>query len=524
MAVVYGMPFHTRDVLGSYPSAQLAAVDRDTQIFKYGQIFKNNKNPNQRLVAARTLAGISPGYQEARIESLAGDNFSQRAFQEEQRVNFALQKQYIKDRSEYMEQKTSNRLLRGSLVQALSTGGRTTGDRTPFADLDLDSNFDFEGGSRGGSRAGSLGGSRAGSGRASGAQSPGSGGGMAAEFQGLGSSFWGEGSEYEGSQAGEFEGSFSQQEEQYGMGVEPINLNIDPARLERIQAVRAVQSEERARMEIVGSLVGDMVGGLSGHLASQQEQDRRDRLRGMLYESGLYYDVQNPNDMTEEQLRTVARVREGQRRRGFFGRAQQASEETFLDQPLEIESSEMGGRSLQDILATVDEFGSRGSVALAGGGVGRGGGVRGRQEAIRPDQLSLEQLERIHPEAAARIRGVIPQPGSKEENAEIRKAARQLSGIRDLSLGEARQMIEREGGLQAVQTQLRYYPGSAAEAGRDIMRFGQAGSRVSQAQAAQAAEAALAGQIGRSRGVRALARRTGAFNPKEEEKGFSLFD
>jgi len=54
------------------------------------------------------------------------------------------------------------------------------------------------------------------------------------------------------------------------------------------------------------------------------------------------------------------------------------------------------------------------------------------------------------------------------------------------------------------------------------MRFGQAGSRVSQA---QAAEAALSGQIGRSRGVQKLARRAGFFEaPKEEVKGFSLFD
>lgn len=517
MAVVYGMPFHTRDVLGSYPSAQLAAVDRDTQIFKYGQIFKNNENPNQRLVAARTLAGISPGYQEARIESLAGDNFSQRAFQEEQRVNFALQKQYIKDRSEYMEQKTSNRLLRGSLVQALSTGGRTTGDRTPFADLDLDSNFDFEGGSRGGSRAGSLGGSRAGSGRASGAQSPGSGGGMAAEFQGLGSSFWGQGSEYEGSQAGGSERSFSQQEEEYGMGVEPIALNIDPGRLERIQAVRAVQSEERARMEIVGSLVGEMVGGLSGYLASEQEQDRRDRLRGMLYESGLIYDVQNPNDMTEEQLRTVARVRAGQRRRGFFGRAEQSSEETFLGQPLEIESAEMGRRSLQDILGTVDEFGSRGSVALAGGGVGRGGGVRGRQSSMLTGQeeLTLEEMKRSNPQAYRAEKqkillqleqsGIEPtKKAYKAEKAKIKERQQRSIEALDQEYGARR---------------------SALQAGIDIMRFGQAGSPVSQAQAAEVAQAALAGlNIGRFKGVRAIARRTGAFNPKEDVKGFSLFD
>ena len=506
MAVAYGMPFHTRDVLGSYPSAQLAAVDRDTQIFKYGQIFKTNKNPNQRLVAARTLAGISPGYQEARIESLAGDNFSQRAFQEDQRANFALQKQYIKDRSEYMEQKTSNRLLRGSIVQALGRGGRSTGDRTPFADLDLDENFDLAGGSGGGSRAS---GSRAsGSGRASGFSTPGSGG-MPAEFQGLGSSFWGEEG---GSQAGESERSFRSQEEEYGLGVEPINLNIDPARLQRIQAVRAVQSEERARMEVVGSLVGEMVGGVSGYLASEQEQERRDKLRGMLYETGLIYEVENPNDMTEEQLRTVARVREGQRKRGFFGRAEQASEETFLDQPLEIESAEMGGQSLQSMLATVDEFGSRGSLALAGGGVGRGGGVRGRQSSMLTGEgeLTLEEMKRSNPQAyrAEKQRillqlesaGIKPtKEAYKAEKAKIK--ARQQRSIEALEQ-------QRSIGLRGERNPMR--PRSPPEA---------------RERAAQAAEAVLLGQIGRSRGIQRLARRAGFFEaPKEEVKGFSLFD
>lgn len=505
MAVAYGMPFHSRDVLGSYPSAQLAAVDRDTQIFKYGQIFKTNKNPNQRLVAARTLAGISPGYQEARIESLAGDNFSQRAFQEDQRANFALQKQYIKDRSEYMEQKTSNRLLRGSIVQALGRGGRSTGDRTPFADLDLDQNFDLAGGSGSGSRAS---GSRAsGSGRVSGISSPGSGG-MPSDFQGLGSSFWGqEGGSQAGSQAGESERSFRSQEEEYGLGVEPINLNIDPARLQRIQAVRAVQSEERARMEVVGSLVGEMVGGISGYLASEQEQERRDKLRGMLYETGLIYDVENPNDMTEEQLRTVARVREGQRKRGFFGRAQQASEETFLDQPLEIESAEMGGQSLQSMLATVDEFGSRGSLALAGGGVGRGGGVRGRQSIMLTGQgeLTLEEMKRSNPQAY---------------RAEKQRILQQLqaSGIKPTKEAykaeKAKIKARQESGVVSLEDLERMYPEAGARIRANIRDPAQ-----------QRAEEVLVGQIGRSRGVRALAKKAGFFNPKkEEEGGFSLFD
>ena len=473
MAVAYGMPFHSRDVLGSYPSAQLAAVDRDTEIFKYGQIFKTNKNPNQRLVAARTLAGISPGYQEARIESLAGDNFSQRAFQEDQRANFALQKQYIKDRSEYMEQKTSNRLLRGSIVQALGRGGRSTGDRTPFDELDLDEQFDLAGGSGGGSRAG---GSRAsGSGRVSGISSPGSSG-MPSEFQGLGSSFWGqEGGSQAGSQAGESERSFRSQEEEYGLGVEPINLNIDPARLQRIQAVRAVQSEERARMEVVGSLVGEMVGGVSGYLASEQEQERRDKLRGMLYETGLIYDVENPNDMTEEQLRTVARVREGQRKRGFFGRAEQASEETFMEQPLEIESAEMGmepgGRSLQEMLGTSDEFGSRGSLALASGGGG-----------------------------AARPRG--RPPGYSVSGESLAKRSQTLEAQKRWVEEQEAMGVQFEGGMRRKMSLAKTALASERMEGRE-------------------AETALA----RSKGVQRLARRSGFFEaPKEEVKGFSLFD
>lgn len=460
------MPFHLRDVLGSYPSAQLAAVDRDTEIFKYGQIFQNTKNPNRRLVAARTLAGISPSYQEARIEQLAGDNFSQKAFQDEQREAFALQKKYIQDRTEYMDQKTSNRLLRGSLVQALSSGGRTTGDRTPFADLDLDENFDIAG--RGSSASGT--GSSTPQSRISVRQM--------AEFMGsmelfpsgggLSESFWEGRGSGAASVSGESEGSWLSQE--YGMGVEPINLNIDPLRLQRIQATRAASSEERARQEVVGSLVGEMVSVAAGFEAQEQEEERQARVRSLMYETGIM-DVQNPADMTEDQLRLVARTREAQARRGFFGRAEMASEQTFLEQPLEIESAEMGmepgGRSLQEVLGTVDQFGSRGSLALASGG---GAVRRGRP---------VESQEQ------------------KQERKDLIREAESITGTK-LSIAEARQIVTTTYG--SVEAFLNRREGR---------------------QEGRAAEMALA----RSKGVRGLARRVGALNPQEEEKAaFSLFD
>jgi len=387
------MPFHMRDVLGSYPSAQLAAVDRDTQIFRYGQIFQNTKNPNKRLVAARTLAGISPGYQEARIEQLAGDNFSQRAFQAEQREAMALQKKYIQDRSEYMEQKTNNRLLRGTLVEALARGGRSTGDRTPFADLDLDENFDVAG-------RGSMASSQIGSGTGTGASTPRSGGGMSStqlaeimgrmeafpQSSGLSESFWEGRGSGAASVSGESEASWLSQE--YGMGVEPVNVNLDPTFLQNIQLMRAASSEERARMEVVGSLVGEMVSDVAGYEAFQQEQERQAGVRQLMYETGIM-DVQNPADFTEADLRIVARANEEARRRGFFGRAEMAADETFMEQPLEIESAEMGmepgGRSLQEMLGTVDEFGSRGSLALASGG---GAARRGRPAGFRVSEES----------------------------------------------------------------------------------------------------------------------------------------
>lgn len=518
----YSMPFHMRDVLGSYPSAQLAAVDRDTQIFRYGQIFQNTKNPNKRLVAARTLAGISPGYQEARIEQLAGDNFSQRAFQAEQREAMALQKKYIQDRSEYMEQKTNNRLLRGSVVEALARGGRATGDRTPFADLDLDENFDIAG-------RGSM---------ASGLSTPGSSISQRMERPALGESFFvpmnatslrealaageagGLSDEYWSSSRGSSvsgissladrstvagselsdatDRSWRTNESSYGLGVEPVNVNLDPTYLQNIQQMRAASSEERARMEVVGSLVGEMVSGVAGYEAFQQEQERQAGVRQLMYEAGIM-DVQNPADMTEADLRIVARANEEARRRGFFGRAEMAADETFLEQPLEIESAEMGmepgGRSLQEVLGTVDEFGSRGSLALASGGVAvRRGRPRESEEA-------------------------------KAERRAIIRQAEEATGVRGLSIAEARQVVAGEFPRRVMESM---YPEAAANLYRG-MAPPQPKSKKKQPPVrleGGAAEARIARLPTASTSAAAI-RKSAALpksDPQSEEFTFSLFD
>lgn len=392
----YSMPFHMRDVAGSYPSAQLAAVDRDSQIFRYGQIFENTRNPNKRLVAARTLSQVSPGFQEAQIEKLAGDNFSQKQLESLKRENMALQKQYIQDRTAAMEQKTANRLLRQNLVSSLSTA-RTSGSRTPMADLDLDEQFE-------------IGYSQP----PSGAQSPSmriTQEQVAALEGGLSSSFWGSqsGSSYPGSEM-----SFEQEESRYGLGVEPIALNIDPARLQRIEIARAQQLEDRTREQVIGGLVSEMVHYTAQGEAYEQERERRNRLYDLLGDvsaAGIEIETANPSEMTENEIRQVARTIAGAQKKGFFGRSEMAAMETFQQSPLEIESAEMeqepGGQSLQSILATQDEFGSRGSLALAGGAAvakrrGRPVGYVPSQETrakISESMLARSQL------MASRLRG-----------------------------------------------------------------------------------------------------------------------
>ena len=214
---------------------------------------------------------------------------------------------------------------------------------------------------------------------------------IAALEGGLSSSFWGSqsGTSYPGSEM-----SFEQEERRYGLGVEPIALNIDPNRLQRIEIARAQQLEDRTREQVIGGLVSEMVQYTAEGEAYQQEMERRNRLYDLLGDvsaAGIQIETANPSEMTENEIRQVARTIAGAQKKGFFGRAEMSAMETFVQSPLEIESAEMeqepGGRSLQSILATQDEFGSRGSLALAGGAAV----ARRRAKPVVSKEVKMEQ-------------------------------------------------------------------------------------------------------------------------------------
>jgi ribosomal protein L12E/L44/L45/RPP1/RPP2 len=375
----YSMPFSLRDVLASYPSAQLSAVDRDTEIFKFGQVLTKSKNPKARLIAGRALSKVSPGYQEAQIERLAGDNFSQKQFQAEQRESMALQKKYIEDRSSYMEQKTGHRLLRQALVKGLGTPSTQRG--TPFSEMELEEQTGGGGSAYGGGGS-AYGGSGAATPRSSssfmGKQLSSS---MVAAMEGgLSASFWGGGSA--GSMSGRQSeaGSGSWEGEEFGLGVEPVNLNMDPTRLAQLEILRSNVLGDRLREGAIGSLLGEMVSGVSGEEAVRQYQANRTRLEELgqaAMRSGMpsLGEIANPNDLNEADIRTMARF-QAANRGGFFGRSELRSDLTYAESPFEQESNAFSYSIEAEFGQQPDpDFGSAGSLALASGG---GGAVRRR--------------------------------------------------------------------------------------------------------------------------------------------------
>jgi len=371
----YSMPFSSRDVLASYPSAQLSAVDRDTEIFRFGQVLTNSKNPKARLIAGRALSKVSPGFQEAQIERLAGDNFSQKQFQLEQRESMALQKKYIEDRSSYMEQKTGHRLLKQALVGALGSP-MSTQRGTPFSEMEIEAyggGGSAYGGGSGSQTPASVRSSSSFMGR------PLSPSMVAAMEGGLSASFWGGASA--GSRSARQSEAGSWEEEEFGLGVEPVNLNMDPTRLAQLEILRADVLGNRLREGAIGSLLGEMVAGVSGQEAVRQYEEKLIRLQELgssAMASGMTSmgEIANPNDLTEADVRTMARF-QAANRGGFFGRSELRSDLTYAQSPFEQESNAFSysieaefGQQLPD-----PEFGSAGSLALASGG---GGGVRRR--------------------------------------------------------------------------------------------------------------------------------------------------
>jgi ribosomal protein L12E/L44/L45/RPP1/RPP2 len=345
---------------------------------------------------------VSPGFQEAQIERLAGDNFSQKQFQAEQRESMALQKKYIEDRSSYMEQKTGHRLLRQALVKGLGTPSTQRG--TPFSEMELE---EQTGGSAYGS--GSATPSSSGSGRlagllelerqARGSREPRQAGGwrgvvglsrdvqveeaasmLAAMEGGLSASFWGGASA--GSMSGRQSeaGSGSWEGEEFGLGVEPVNLNMDPTRLAQLEILRSNVLGDRLREGAIGSLLGEMVSGVSGEEAVRQYQANRTRLEELgqaAMRSGMpsLGEIANPNDLNEADVRTMARF-QAANRGGFFGRSELRSDLTYAQSPFEQESNAFSYSIEAEFGEQPDpDFGSEGSLALASGG---GGAVRRR--------------------------------------------------------------------------------------------------------------------------------------------------
>jgi len=390
----YSMPFSARDVLASYPSSQLSAVDRDTEIFKFGQVLTKSKNPKARLIAGRALSKVSPGFQEAQIERLAGDNFSQKQFQAEQRESMALQKKYIEDRSSYMEQKTGHRLLKQALVGAL--GSPMSSQRgTPFSEMEIEA---YGGGSEYGGGLAYGGGSGAATPRSSssfmGRQLSQE---MLASMEGgLSASFWGGASA--GSMSGRQSeaGSGSWEGEEFGLGVEPVNLNMDPTRLAQLEILRADVLGNRLREGAIGSLLGEMVSGVSGEEAVRQYQEKRTRLQELgqaAMASGMpsLGEITNPSDLNEADLRTMARFQSANQR-GFFGRSELRSDLTYAQSPFEQESNAYAYSIEAEFGERPDpEFGSRGSLALASGG-GGAARPRGRQPGYK---MSAESRAKI---------------------------------------------------------------------------------------------------------------------------------
>lgn len=402
----YSMPFSARDVLASYPSSQLSAVDRDTQIFRFGQVLTRSKDPKARLIAGRALSKVSPGFQEAQIERLAGDNFSQKQFQAEQRESMALQKKYIEDRSSYMEQKTGHRLLKQALVGALGSP-MSTQRGTPFSEMEIEAyggGSEYGGGLAYGGGGGGGGGSGAATPRSSssfmGRQLPASflediEGGLGLGFRAL-ASFWG--GQSAGSMSGRQSeaGSGSWEGEEFGLGVEPVNLNMDPTRLAQLEILRSNVLGDRLREGAIGSLLGEMVSGVSGEEAVRQYQADRTRLQELgqaAMRSGMpsLGEISNPNDITEADVRTMARFNAANER-GFFGRSELRSDITYAQSPFEQESNAYAFSIEAEFGERPDpEFGSRGSLALASGG-GGAARPRGRQPGYK---MSAESKAKI---------------------------------------------------------------------------------------------------------------------------------
>lgn len=139
-----------------------------------------------------------------------------------------------------------------------------------------------------------------------------------------------------------------------------------------------------------------MVSGVSGEEAVRQYQEKRTRLEELgqaAMRSGMpsLGEITNPSDITEADVRTMARF-EAANQRGFFGRSELRSDITYAQSPFEQESNAYAYSIEAEFGERPDpEFGSRGSLALASGG-GGGARPRGRPPGYKMSEESRAKI------------------------------------------------------------------------------------------------------------------------------------
>jgi len=133
----FSIPYNTQDILGSYSSAKNAAKKRDRQLYIVGRETEFG-NPLDKLIAYRKERQIAPGFQEAQIERLAGDNYRENQFRQQSLSLMEQQVTGVRDMSRKLEEKTAQRLQDNPAIISAGRAGRATSNplpETPLLDL-----------------------------------------------------------------------------------------------------------------------------------------------------------------------------------------------------------------------------------------------------------------------------------------------------------------------------------------------------------------------------------------------------
>lgn len=287
----FQVPFNARDVLSSYASAQSSAMDRDMELSSLGKKAKKAKTPLTKLVYQHAVSQVDPAFQETQIEKLAGQGSSF-----ERGV-----KQYIADRTRSFDEKTSNRLRGQALVGALSRGQY---GEDPLEGYGQDIYGEL-------------------------------GGGMA-----LGEDFFRRSRSQSRQPREPYEVfGMSMAEE---MGVEPVDIRIDPQQLQNVLAIRAFEEQEQLRNEMVqGPVVREIYGTPSSEVNVAQREEQSRQIMDLVQSaeaSGLNVGPINPDEFDVGQAQEFVRLQSRLQSNPAF-MAQVASQQTFFSSPLETLAS-----------------------------------------------------------------------------------------------------------------------------------------------------------------------------------------